>query len=118
EVADSALVPRARKQAWSRESATTALATRRGVFPLERLPPFRTPAPAAPRLTSPYPDPEAAMTPRRRKDGRIVPAPEPLPVTNPHAAGIDVHAARHYVAVPPAAVPAGRPPHVRTFGAC
>jgi transposase len=62
------------------------------------------------------------MTPRRRKDGRIVPAPEPLPVTNPHAAGIDVHAARHYVAVPPAAVPAavpaGRPPHVRTFGAC
>jgi transposase len=62
------------------------------------------------------------MTPRRRPDGRIVSPPEPLPVTNPHAAGIDVHAARHYVAVSPAAVPADAagslPSHVRTFGAC
>src|SRR5437868_1857096 len=65
------------------------------------------------------------MTPRFREDGRIVASPEPLRVANPHAAGIDVHAARHYVAVPPAAVPADRinpdaalPPHVRAFGAC
>ncbi len=65
------------------------------------------------------------MTPRFRQDGRIVASPEPLRVTNPHAAGIDVHAARHYVAVPPTAVaadpadPAAHlPPHVRAFGAC
>jgi transposase len=66
------------------------------------------------------------MTPRRSKEGRIVPAPEALRVTNPHAAGIDIHAARHYVAVPPAAAAdaaaadpaAGLPPPVRTFGAC
>lgn len=45
--------------------------------------------------------------------------------TNAHAAGIDVHAAVHFVAVPPESVPAGRTPvdgnlpaHVRKFGAC
>jgi transposase len=50
---------------------------------------------------------------------------EPLRVQNPHAAGIDVHAAQHWVAVPPEAAPpptAGHPPnlppHVRKFGAC
>jgi transposase len=65
------------------------------------------------------------MTPRRRHDGRLVPSLEPLRVTNPHAAGIDVHSAIHYVAVSPTAVPADRvpadatlPAHVRTFGAC
>ncbi len=65
------------------------------------------------------------MTPRFRQDGRIVASPEPLRVTNPHAAGINVHAAHHYVAVPPTAVtadpanPAAHlPPHVRAFGAC
>jgi transposase len=49
-----------------------------------------------------------------------------MPVTNPNAAGIDVHAARHYVAVPPEAVAPERAdpkvggplPHVRSFGAC
>ena len=45
------------------------------------------------------------MTPRKQKNGRVVPSPEPLHVANPHAAGIDVHAAEHWVAVPPS--PAG-----------
>jgi transposase len=51
--------------------------------------------------------------------------PERLPVTNPRAAGIDVHAAEHWVSVPPDAVPAGPvdrtsklPPNVRCFGTC
>jgi transposase len=65
------------------------------------------------------------MTPHYRSDGSV-PAPvEPLRVAHPHAAGIDVHAASHYVAVPPDAVPAGRvnpdpalPAHVRKFGTC
>ena len=69
------------------------------------------------------------MTPRRQKNGRVVPSPEPLRVANPHAAGIDVHAAVHWVAVPPDHVPlkpvgapvggaTSLPPHVRHFGAC
>lgn len=70
------------------------------------------------------------MTPRKQKNGRVVPSPEPLRVANPHAAGIDVHAAVHWVAVPPDHVPAPKcvdagaggaanlPPHVRKFGAC
>jgi transposase len=50
---------------------------------------------------------------------------ESLHITHPHAAGIDVHAAEHWVAVPagsapppPKDHPASRPPHVRPFGAC
>jgi transposase len=66
------------------------------------------------------------MTPRYRKDGRIVQQHfEDLHVTNPRAAGIDIHAAIHFVAVPPDAVPPGfvnsdpgLPPYVRSFGAC
>ena len=70
------------------------------------------------------------MTPRKQKNGRVVPSPEPLRVANPHAAGIDVHAAVHWVAVPPDHVPppkpadsgaaaaANVPGHVRKFGAC
>jgi transposase len=65
------------------------------------------------------------MTPRYRRDGRVPAPPEPLRITNPRAAGIDVHAAVHYVAVSPNAVPAASPnpdpalpPHVRKFGAC
>jgi transposase len=71
---------------------------------------------------------ETVMTPRKQKNGRVVPSPEPLRVANPHAAGIDVHAAVHWVAVPPDHVPppksveagstAKAPPHVRRFGAC
>jgi hypothetical protein len=66
------------------------------------------------------------MTPRKQKNGRVVPSPEPLRVANPHAAGIDVHASVHWVAVPSDHVPASKsadadaaanlPPHVRKFG--
>jgi len=48
-----------------------------------------------------------------------------LRVTHPHAAGIDVHANVHWVAVPAEDAPApplnhppNLPPHVRSFGAC
>lgn len=66
------------------------------------------------------------MTPRRAQTLRMRPQPaEPLRVQNPHAAGIDVHAAQHWVAVPPEAAPPptadhppNLPPHVRKFGAC
>jgi transposase len=66
------------------------------------------------------------MTPHRTKTFRMRPQPaEPLRVHNPHAAGIDVHAAQHWVAVPPEAAPPlpadhapNLPPHVRKFGAC
>ena len=37
EVADSTMVPRARKQAWSREAVLTTLVTRFSVFPFQRL---------------------------------------------------------------------------------
>jgi transposase len=56
------------------------------------------------------------MPSRRRK-------PESLRVTNPHAAGIDIHLAEHWVAVPPESAPppgkghpANLPAHVRKFG--
>jgi hypothetical protein len=64
------------------------------------------------------------MTPRKRKDLRQPPSPDPLRVTNPHAAGVDVHAGVHWVAVPPGSAPppSDHPPHlpahVRPFGAC
>ena len=66
------------------------------------------------------------MTPRRTKTCRMRPQPaEPLRVQHPHAAGIDVHAAQHWVAAPPEAAPPPPddhpprlPPHVRQFGAC
>ena len=68
------------------------------------------------------------MTPRKQKNGRVVPSPESLRVANPHAAGIDVHASVHWVAVPSDHMPASEsadanaaanlPPHVRKFGAC
>jgi transposase len=52
-------------------------------------------------------------------------AAEPLHVTHRHAAGIDIHAKVHWVAVPPEdapAPPADHPPnlpaHVRSFGTC
>jgi transposase len=52
-------------------------------------------------------------------------AAEPLGVHNPHAAGIDVHAQVHWVAVPSGAAPAppknhpaNLPPWVRAFGTC
>jgi transposase len=63
------------------------------------------------------------MTPRKGKMFRPSAAAEKLPVTQRHAAGIDVHAAVHFVAVPVADVPAGfinpdgqLPAGVRKFG--
>ncbi len=41
------------------------------------------------------------MTPGYRKNGRVPAGAEPLQVTNPHAAGIDVHSQVHFVAVQP-----------------
>jgi transposase len=66
------------------------------------------------------------MTPRRTKNLRMRPEPaEPLRVQNPAAAGIDVHGAEHWVAIPvnlappaPSDHPANLPPYVRRFGAC
>ena len=53
------------------------------------------------------------------------PSHEPLHVTHRHAAGIDVHANVHWVAVPPGDAPLpppdhppNLPAHVRSFGAC
>ncbi len=54
------------------------------------------------------------MTPRKTRHFRQPPSADALRVTNPDAAGIDVHADTHWVAVP-----AGRDPQpVRQFGAC
>jgi transposase len=83
---------------------------------------------------------EKAMTPRKGKafqeavkTAALVDAlTDPLKMIHPHAAGIDVHAAVHYVAVPPGSVPhlapgaaaagathaEGELPNVRAFGAC
>src|SRR5260370_35194283 len=65
------------------------------------------------------------MTPRIQKNLRQPPSPEPLRVTHRHAAGIDIHANVHWVAVPPedappppANHPANRPKHVRSVGTC
>jgi hypothetical protein len=65
------------------------------------------------------------MTPRQQKHLRQPRSSDPLRLTNAHAAGIDVHAAIHWVAVPPEhapPAPADHPPnlpaHVRSFGAC
>ena len=65
------------------------------------------------------------MTPRIQKNLRQPASPEPLRMAHPHAAGIDVHAAVHWVAVPPGDAPprapdhpAHVPAHVRSFGTC
>jgi hypothetical protein len=65
------------------------------------------------------------MTPHKNKNFRPSSSPEPLRVTNPRAAGIDIHAAIHWVAVapelappPPADHPPNLPAHVRSFAAC
>jgi transposase len=64
------------------------------------------------------------MTPRQGKGFRTSDQIEDLTVRQRHAAGIDVHAAVHFVAVSPEDVPAGfvnpdarLPPGVRKFGA-
>jgi len=64
------------------------------------------------------------MTPRKGKDFRTSPRDDPLTVTHRHAAGIDIHAAVHFVAVAAADLPEGfinpdpkLPAEVRKFGA-
>ena len=65
------------------------------------------------------------MTPRIQKKLRPPRSHESLRMTHPHAAGIDVHADIHWVAVPPgdapppeANHPINLPAHVRSFGTC
>src|SRR5947209_19989576 len=67
---------------------------------------------------------ERTMTPRRGKHFRPCQDSADLTVTQRHAAGIDVHSAVHFVAVPVEDVPAGflnpgarLPAGVRKFGA-
>jgi hypothetical protein len=77
-----------------------------------------TPLPRSRPLLHSFPSAvEAAMTPRKQKGLRRSPTPEPLRVTDPEAAGIDVHAAVHWVAVPPDHPP-NLPAHVRPIGTC
>src|SRR5262245_23193305 len=126
EVAGPALVLCARRLAWSRELALTSLAARLRVSPFGRLLSFL----ALPRPWPPFVPlaMETVMTPRKQKIVRVAPSPDSLRVANPHAAGIDVHAAVHWVAVPADHVPPAKtkntgstanvPPQVRRFGAC
>jgi transposase len=65
------------------------------------------------------------MTTRKKKTQRWPRQSPKLCVTNPHAAGIDVHAREHWVAVPPDHAPPRSahqgpdlPPYVRKFGTC
>jgi hypothetical protein len=65
------------------------------------------------------------MTPGNPRKPRKTRVTERLHVTHPHAAGIDIHANVHWVAVPPADAPpppkdhpANLPAHVRSFGTC
>src|SRR5262249_44200153 len=103
----------------------TSLVARRRVSPVEKLLPWPNLLRSRPRVDSPVSLVEAAMTPRDQKKERR-PSPEGrLRVMNPHAAGIDVHANVHWVAVPAADAPAPPPdhppilpPNVRSFGAC
>src|SRR5260370_35423107 len=103
----------------------TSLVARPGVSPVEKLLPCPTLLRWRPRVGSLFTLVEAAMTPHDQKKERR-PSPEArLGVMNPHAAGIDVHATVHWVAVPAADAPApppdhspNLPPNVRSFGAC
>ena len=63
------------------------------------------------------------MTPRKKKASQATTPVDGLTVKNPHAAGIDIHAAMHFVKVSPEHVPAGfvnpheqLPEGVRKFG--
>jgi hypothetical protein len=68
------------------------------------------------------------MISRKPQNGQIKYSHDLLRVANPHVAGIDVHAAVHWIAVPPDHVSLPRsaqtdsnsslPLHVRKFGAC
>src|SRR6516165_5265643 len=66
----------------------------------------------------------SAMSVRPDQNSRPRRCPEPLRVTHPHAAGIDIHAGIHWVAVPPGDAPPAPDhaphllAHVRSFGTC
>src|SRR5262245_53118611 len=111
---------------WSREVATTSLVARSACRRLRKCL-FVKPLPRSRPLLplGPFSYLEAAMTPRKQKHLRQPPSAAALRVPRPHAAGIDVHANVHWVAVspgdapPPAADhPANLPSHVRSFGTC
>jgi hypothetical protein len=55
------------------------------------------------------------MTPRYQKKGRRPSARARLRVTHPHAAGIDIHATVHWVAVPAEDAPAEIPGKTHTM---
>jgi len=68
---------------------------------------------------------EQAMTPRKgfTQFRKVPDVTDPLKQIHRHAAGIDVHAKEHFVAVPPGSTPAGfvnpeknLPPFIRVFG--
>jgi transposase len=68
---------------------------------------------------------EGPMTPCKTKNGKMPVVVETLPVLHAHAAGIDLHARAHWVAVPPGSAPApaadhpaNLPAHIRKFGTC
>jgi len=91
----------ARPLTWPRELTLTSLVARLGVSPFGKLLLHLSPALAAlPFLHFSFTF-EAAMTPRIQKRLSQPPSHEPLHVTHRHAAGIDVHANVHWVAVPP-----------------
>src|SRR5271167_62648 len=113
----------ARRLTWSRELALTSLVARSRVSPFGKLL-YLSPSRARGLLLSNLSFfVEDAMTVERKL--RPAPVAEPLRVTHRHAAGIDIHANSHWVAVPPEeapAPPADHPPHlpahVRSFGTC
>jgi len=106
------LVPRARWLGWSREEATTSLVTGPVLIPFGRL--HASPSLPPPRLSYIcFLLLEAVMTPHKdyaREPCPPAPMPllppspllsEALQVYHPHAAGIDIGEAEHWVAVPP-----------------
>jgi len=64
------------------------------------------------------------MTPRKgQRFAKVLDLTDPLKMIHAHAAGIDAHAAQHFVAVPPGSPPAdfvnpdaNLPPYIRVFG--
>src|SRR5262249_50170625 len=106
------VVLRARMLGWSREPAATSVVTGLHLIPLGRVlqcrcsrahcrPPYRAIV-------------EVIMAPRKQKAVQATPAlPPQLAAVNLHAAGIDIGAEAHFVAVPPS----DDPQPVRSFGA-
>ena len=94
EVTEPPMVLRARSLGWSREAAATTLVARASVTPFGRLRLF------PPSRARCYCDcqGERSMTRHKRKGNGL---PSQLAAVNLHAAGIDIGAQEHWVAVPP-----------------